>query len=141
MKGTVWLNPRSPEDAGFAALFHAGRQWSGVAALVVSRMKRMKSFWLGVVVALLCGCAVDRSLRPTGAAAGPIDQVAAKSIAECEVKEREHWERVVSDARRVEQGWKVLVERRPYKPSDWTVNVTLDDRGQVLDYDKFQNLK
>jgi hypothetical protein len=57
------------------------------------------------------------------------------------VREKEHWRRVVSDARRVERGWKVFVCRRPYKHSDPMVNVTLDEQGQVLDYDKFRSLE
>jgi hypothetical protein len=101
----------------------------------------MKSLWIIVVAALLCGCAARPPSAAAGSTAGPVDQVAAASIAERVVTEREHWRRVVSDARRVEQGWKVFVARRPYKRSDPSVNVVLDERGQILDYDKFRTLE
>ena len=101
----------------------------------------MKSLWITMVAALLCGCAARLPSAATGSTAGPVDQVAAASIAEGVVREREHWTRVVSEARRVEQGWKVFVARRPHKPSDPTVNVVLDERGQILDYDKFRTLE
>jgi hypothetical protein len=101
----------------------------------------MKPFWITMVVALLCGCAARHSSVPAGSTPGPIDQVAAASIAERVVRERESWRRVVSDARKVEQGWKVFVERRPFKPSDPIVKVVLDERGQVLDYHKFHILE
>ena len=99
----------------------------------------MKGFWISVVLALLCGCATRQPPPAAGTAAGPIDQAAAKSIAERVVREREHWRRVVADARGAEQGWKVFVARRPYNPHDAMVNVLLDQRGQVLEYDKFRS--
>jgi hypothetical protein len=94
-----------------------------------------------MVAALLCGCAARPPSAGAGSTAGPVDQATAASTAERVVKEREHWTRVVSEARRVEEGWKVFVARRPYKPSDPTVNVVLDERGQVLGYDKFRSLE
>ena len=105
----------------------------------VSRIRGMKHLVIFVVVALLCGCAADRSLSEAGNTAGPIDKIAAQSIAERLVRKREHWRKVVSEARSVERGWKVFVARRPYSPHDPMVNVTLNARGQVLDYDKFRN--
>lgn len=65
----------------------------------------------------------------------------AKLIAEQVVTDEEHWTRVVSDVRKVEEGWRVFVCQRSYNPHDPSVNVTLDGRGQVLDYDKFRSLK
>jgi hypothetical protein len=99
----------------------------------------MKHLLIYLAVALLCGCAVDRSLSETSNTVGPINKIAAQSIAERVVREREHWRKVVSEARSVERGWKVFVARRPYSPHDPMVNVTLDARGQVLEYDKFRN--
>jgi hypothetical protein len=101
----------------------------------------MKHLWSYVVVSLLCGCAVDRSLSGADNTSGPVDKVTAQSIAERAVREREHWRKVVSEARIVEQGWKVFVARRPYNPHDPMVNVTLDPRGRLLEYDKFRNYK
>ena len=80
-------------------------------------------------------------LASAGNTSGPIDEVTAKSIAERVVREREHWRRVDSAAHTVEQHWKVFVVRRPYNHHDPLVNVILDQRGQVLGYDKFRNYK
>jgi len=90
-----------------------------------------------MILAMVAGCATRPASTPTSA--GPIIPAKAKLTAEQVVWQMEDWRRVDSDAREVDRGWKVFVVRRPYSAHDPMVNVTLDQRGQVLEYDKFRN--
>ncbi len=98
----------------------------------------MKVYWAMVVGALICGCATRSAMSP---AADTIDEAKAKLIAEQAVREKEHWRHVDSDVRAVERGWKVFVCRKPSRSGEAVVNVTVDERGKVRGYDKFESLE
>jgi hypothetical protein len=100
-------------------------------------MKRL--FIIVAVLGVLCGCAHNPRSLPTTSSNEPINQQTAILIAKRVVREREKWTRVDCEAQRTDRGWKIFVVPKPIRLVGPMVNLGVDERGQLITYDKWIN--